>query len=85
VLWLEAYHRRDIVLQRLDSALDTETPPLGLLFAKSGRWRHEDSIVGMLVQDPSPHFLGVQSLYLRGCQAGGYGQRTGSGDASSQS
>jgi hypothetical protein len=45
----------------------------------------DDSIVGTLVQDPSSLFLGVQTLHFRGCQTGGYGQRSGSGDASSQS
>jgi hypothetical protein len=85
VLWCEAYHRRNIVLQRWHSALDSETPPFGLLFAKSG-WRpHDNSIISRLVYDPSSLFLGVQSIHLRGCQGGGNGQRSGSGDASSQS
>jgi hypothetical protein len=82
---LEAYHCRDVVLERLHTALDSETPPFGLSFAKSGMWSHDDSIVGTLVQDPSSLFLGVRTLHFRGCQTGGYGQGSGSGDASSQS
>jgi len=83
-LWLEAFHRLEVVWKHLHSTLDTETPPFGLLLAKSGRRPHDDSIVGTHVYDPSSLLLGVQRSHLRGCEAGGYGQRSASGDASSQ-
>jgi len=40
-MWLEAYHRRDVVLQCLHSALDTETPCFRLSFSTSGPWPHD--------------------------------------------
>jgi len=48
-LWLKGYHRRDIALQHVHSALGTNTHPLGLCFAKSGRQPPDNSIVGTLV------------------------------------
>jgi len=72
-------------LQHVCSALHTETPPFGLSFRKSGRWPPEHSFVGTLVSDPSSFFLAFQSLHFRGCQVGGYGLRSGSGDAWSHS
>jgi len=83
--WLEVYYCRDIVLQPLHSAYNTETPPSVLSFAKSERRSHDNLTVSTILSDPSLLFLGVQSLHLRSCQAGGYGQKSGSGDASSQS
>ena len=85
MLWLEAYHCRNIVLQHLHSALDAESPSFRCSFTNAGRRPHDHSSVGMLVYDPSSLSLGVKSLRLRCCQAGGYGQRSGSGKSSSQS
>jgi len=56
-----------------------------VLFPKSGRLPPDNLIVRMLVYDPSLVCMGVQSLHLRRCQVGGYGQRSGSGDAASHS
>jgi hypothetical protein len=72
-------------MQRLHSAVHTETPPFGFSVRKSGKNPHDNSIVSTLVYDTLPLVLGVQSLHLRDCQASGYGERSGSGDASSQS
>jgi len=85
VLWLEAIHWGNIDLQCFHSALDSKTPHFRIPCAISGRWPRDDSIFSMHVQNPTSLFLGVQSFHLTGCQAGGYGQRSGSGDASSHS
>jgi hypothetical protein len=45
MLWLEAYHRRDVVFQHMRSAIDTKTPLFGMFFAQSGSQPHEDLIV----------------------------------------
>jgi len=81
VLWLEALHHCDVLLKCSQSSLNTETPGLEFAFRRSEGKPHDDSIVGMLIYDPSLHFLEVQSLHLRNCQAEGCGQRSGSGDA----
>jgi len=52
---------------------------------KSEWWPPEDLIFSTLVEDPPSLFLGVWSLHSRSCQAGKCGQRSGSGDTSSQS
>jgi len=72
-------------MQHMHWALNTEAPHFADSFTLSGRRHQNDWIVGMLVSDQSSHILGVQSLRSRGCQAGGYVQRSGSGDAYSQS
>jgi hypothetical protein len=82
MLWLEAYHRRDVVFQHMRSAIDTKTPLFGMFFAQSGSQPHEDLIVSMLVYDPLLLFLGVPGLFLQGYQARGYGQRSCSEDES---
>jgi len=58
---LEAYHRREGILQCLNSALNTGTFPFGLTFPIAGRQPHDDSIVGTLVQHSLLLFLAVQS------------------------
>jgi len=72
-------------MQHLYAAVDTETPLFALSFRKSRSRPHDNSIVSALVYDPSLLVLGVQSIHLQGCQASGYGDRSGSGDAFSQS
>jgi len=81
VYWLEAFNCRDIVLKYLHSALNTETPPFGLSFAKTEWKPHNYSIVSTLIQDSASPILGVQSFNLSDCQAGGYDDRSGSEDA----
>jgi len=58
-VWLEACHCRNIIIQHYHSAFDTETPPFRFTLAISGRQLHDNSIVGMLVFNPSSLVLGV--------------------------
>lgn len=57
----------------------------GLHLEHPEKWPHDDSIVNTVVHDLLFRFLEVQSLRLSCCEAGGFGQRSGSGDTPSES